>query len=158
MGEERQILAKELHKRATKFFDRRRVISNNVDEIWAIDLLDMSFYKNENEGYRYILNVIDVFSRYYFAVPLKDKTMGTTLEAFKTIITQNNRCPERLWNDEGGEFVNKQWKDYLKKHNIEMYHTHGEHKTSIAERFNKILREMMSKYFTENNTQDWVNN
>ena len=68
-----QQLAEELHKPITRNFRKRRVISYGVDKIWAADLVEMQKYSKWNKGVKYLLMVIDVFSKYGWIVPLKDK-------------------------------------------------------------------------------------
>ena len=74
---ERAIFASEIHKRAVKKFRRRKVIVQKIDEIWAMDLASLESLASFNDGYKYMLCVIDVFSKYAWAVPLKNKTAAT---------------------------------------------------------------------------------
>ena len=78
-------LSNELHKPIRRNFKKRRVISNHVDDIWAADLVDMQYYSRSNKGYKYILMIIDVFSKYGWAVPLKTKTGAAVTEALESI-------------------------------------------------------------------------
>ena len=84
------------------------------------DRLIMSQYVSQNKGYKYILNVIDTFSKYLFAIPLKKKTGKETSEAFARIIKTSKRCPRKLHVDRGKEFVNKDFEKMLKKFDIQM--------------------------------------
>ena len=68
-----QQLAEELHKPITRNFKKRRVISYGIDEIWAADLVEMQKYSKWNKGFKYLLMVIDIFSKYGWIIPLKDK-------------------------------------------------------------------------------------
>ena len=109
----------------------------------------MQEWKNVNKGYRYILNVIDCFSKFAWSVPLKDKKGETVLDAFKYIVKTSNRKPAYIWVDEGKEFYNKDMTAWLKEENITRYSTHGEHKSAIAERFINwidMLDDLVSKY------------
>ena len=107
-------LADELHAPIKCNFTRRRVITNHIDEIWASDLVEMQQFSKWNKGYRYLLMVIDVFSKYGWIVPLKDKKGESVTEAFKTIF-KDGRKPQYLWVDKGKEFYNKHVKDLLEK-------------------------------------------
>ena len=107
--------AHELHHRIVRNFPRRKVIVHNIDEIWSADLVEMS----NDKSYHYILTVIDIFSKYAWAIPLKNKQSMTVIDAFKSIITQSKRSPTKLWCDYGSEFINKQFKKYLSDNNIE---------------------------------------
>jgi len=86
-----------------KNFERRPVLVKSVDNTWAIDLVDMADL-HVDKGYRYILCIIDVLSKYAWAVPLKQKTPKTTLAAIKSVIFSSGRSPEKIWCDRGGEF------------------------------------------------------
>ena len=83
-----QQLAAELHKPIRRKFVKRRVICNHIDEIWCSDLVEMQQFSKWNKGYRYLLMVLDVFSKYGWIVPLKDKKSETVAEAFKTIFKE----------------------------------------------------------------------
>ena len=129
---------------------------NEIDDVWAADLVELQEWKNVNKSYRYILNVIDCFSKYAWSVPLKDKRGETVLDAFKYIVETSNRKPMYIWVDEGKEFYNKDMTAWLKDENILRYSTHGEHKSAIAERFNRTLKERMWRRFTAENTRNWI--
>jgi len=105
----------------------------------------MQEWKKQNNEYKYMLNVIDILSKFAWSIPMKNKTGLTTLEAFKQIAKESGRIPKHLWVDQGKEFYNKDVKHWLKENNIIMYSTYGEHKSAVVERFNKTLKEMMWK-------------
>lgn len=153
-----KILAKELHKPVNKKFERRRVISNAVNEIWSADLVDLSEWAPKNNGYKYLLNVIDLFSRYVWSIPLKDKSGKTVLTAFKSIVEDAESSPQKLWVDQGTEFYNKDFLKYLKQINCSIYSTYSENKASVIERFNRTLKTMMWLMFSENNSRNWIDN
>ena len=96
---------------------------------------------------RYALVVIDAFSRYAWAQPLKSKTPQAVWAAMQTILDDANTKPERLWVDQGTEFYNKLWTDKLKQLNITRYSTFGEYKVSIAERFIRMLKTNLFRQF-----------
>ena len=129
---------------------------NEIDDVWAADLVELQEWKNVNKGFRYILNVIDCFSKYAWSVPLKDKKGETVLDAFKYIVKTSNRKPMYIWVDEGKEFYNEDMTVWLKDENITRYSAHGEHKSAIAERFNRTLKERMWRRFTAANTRTWT--
>jgi hypothetical protein len=151
-----KILSKELHKPVTRTFKRAQVITTGINDIFAADLADMSQFADENDGYKYLLTVIDCFSRYAWAVPIKDKKGDTVLNAFIEIINKSKRKPNRLWVDQGKEFVNKKMAEWLKENNILIYHTFGEHKASIVERFNRTLKSIMWRRLTEEQNDKWL--
>jgi len=113
----------------------------------------MQKFSKWNKGYKYLLMVIDVFSKYGWIIPLKDKKGETVMNAFKTIFN-DGRKPEYLWVDKGKEFYNKFINDLLEKHNILMYSTENEEKSSVVERWNRTIKTKMWKQFTvQGNTQ-----
>jgi hypothetical protein len=144
--------SQELHKPFIKKFDRRKVISTGIDDIHSCDLVDMQEWSKENDGYKYLLNVVDVFSRYAWSIPLKTKSAAEVVDAFADI----KRKPNKIWVDKGGEFYNKQMDAYISKNNIVRYSTYGEHKSAIVERFNKTLKSWMWRKFTELQTRRWI--
>ena len=100
-----------------------------------------------NKGINYLLCAIDLFSKYVWVVPLKDKRRITIVNAFQKIISKG-RKPNKIWVDQGSEFYNKSFKDFLKINNIEMYSTYNEGKSVVAERFIRTLKNKIFKYMT----------
>ena len=145
-------LAKELHKPVRKHFKKRRVISKHVDDIWAADLVDMKYYSPSNKGYKYILMIIDVFSKYGWAEPLRNKSGAETIRAFSKIWDSGQKPPKYLWTDKGKEFDNKAFRKLLKQKNVHLYWTENEEKSSVVERWNRTIKSKMWKYFTKNRT------
>ena len=142
-------LSEELHKPIRKKINRRRVIVNGIDKIWAADLADMKAFAKANKGFVFLLLVIDIFSKYGWIVPLKNKEGKTVASAFKTIFKE--RKPEKIWVDKGREFYNKDVKAL-----VELYSTENEEKSSIVERWVRTMKEKMWKYFTDNNTNTYI--
>ena len=89
-----------LHKPARRNFKRNRVIVGGIDEEWQMDLADMQSLKQYNDGYRYLLVCIDVFSKYVWVVPIKSKTGPALVEEFKVILL-SGRKPEKIMTDQG---------------------------------------------------------
>ena len=113
----------------------------------------MQQFSKWNKGYRYLLMVLDVFSKYGWIIPLKDRKGETITKAFKTIFKEG-RKPQYLRVDKGKEFYNKHLKDLLEKHNIQMYSTENEEKSSVCERWNRTIKTKMWKELTvQGNTQ-----
>ena len=100
-----------------------------------------------NKGIKYLLCVIDLFSKYAWVIPIKDKKGTIIVNAFKKIISKK-RKPNKIWFDQGSEFYNKSFKDFLKINNIEMYSTYNEGKSVVAERFIKTLKNKIFKHMT----------
>ena len=116
----------------------------------------MSQLKEYNNGMRYMLTVIDVFSKFAFAKPLIDKRGPTVLNAFYDILEESNRKPTKIQSDAGTEFTNKGLKVALQQLGIKYYVNFSENKASIVERFNRTLKTKMWKYFTHKNTYRYV--
>jgi len=151
------ILAEELHKPVRKRFPRRKVILHDVDETWGMDLCFMNDLATDNDGYKYLLTIIDCFSKFAWAVPLKTKDAKTVFEAFISIINSSRRKPKHIWVDEGSEFYNSIFTKWLKSNNVIRYSTYENFHNPIIERFNRTLKTMMWKRFTLNNTRNWLN-
>jgi len=125
-----------------------------MDDIWAADLIDLRSNSKDNGGYKYVLMVIDVFSKYGWAVPLKTKTGVAVTEALETIF--NDHTPKKLWVDEGKEFYNQTLEPVLKKHDIQIYSTHNDEKCPVVERWNRTIKTQLWKYFTANGTYTYT--
>ena len=151
-----KILSEELHKSKRKNYPRRKIIVNHIDEIFAADLVEIQKFSKLNKGYRYLLTCIDIFSKFSWVIPLKDKRGITIKQALQRIFKQ--RKPKFLWTDRGTEFYNKQVQDLLNENNIKLYSTNNsEIKSSVIERFNRTFKNMMYKKFTENNNTIFYN-
>ena len=116
-------LANELHESIIRKFKKRNVYSSFKDNIWGVDLADTQSLSKYNNKIKYLSCVIDLFSKYAWVVPIKDKKGTSVDNAFKKILSNSNRKPNKIWIDQGSEFCNKPFKDFLKINNIEMYST-----------------------------------
>ena len=145
------ILADELHKPVIKKFNKRKVYSQFNDNIWGVDLADMQSLSIKNKGIKYLLCAIDLFSKYAFVVPLKDKKGISITNAFKKIIKQSGRKPNKIWVDQGSEFYNHDFKKWLSDNDIEMYSTYNEGKSVVVERFIRTLKNKLYKHMTATN-------
>ena len=151
-----KILSEELHKPKRKNYPRRKIVVNHIDEIFAADLVEMQKFAKLNKGYRYLLTCIDIFSKFSWVIPLKDKKGITIKNALQKIFKQR-KC-KFLWTDRGTEFYNKQVQDLLDENNIKLYSTNNsEIKSAVIERFNRTFKNMMYKKFTENNNTIFYN-
>ena len=101
-----------------------------------------------NKGIRFLLCVIDIFSKYTWVVPLKDKKGITIVKEFQIILKQSNRKPNKIWVDKGSEIYNASFKKWLQDNDIVMYSTHNEGKSVVAERFIRTLKSKIYKYMT----------
>ena len=116
----------------------------------------MQQLQSYNHGFRHILNVIDVFSKFVWSVPIKDKTGKTITNTFQSIFKTSKRKPNKLWVDNGSEFDSNVFKKWLVENEIKMYSTFNAGKAVVIERFNRTLENKMYKYFTANNTYKYV--
>ena len=153
-----QILSNELHKPRKINFTRKKIISNNIDHIWGIDLITMIKYSKQNKNYKYILTVIDFFSKYSWCYPLKTKKSEEIINSFKDIFKKSKRKPKLIQSDEGTEFTNNVTQTFFKNNNIKWYHTYNRDiKCSICERYNRTILNEIYKNFTLNNNTVWIN-
>ena len=134
------MLADELHKPIIRKINKRKVFSQFKDNIWGVDLADMQSLSRKNKGIKYLLYVIDLYSKYAFVVPLKDKKGISIVNAFDKIIKQSNRELNKIWVDQGGEFYNNVFEKCLSDNDINMYSTYNEGKSVVAERFIRTLK------------------
>lgn len=143
-----------LHKPVRHKFRRNRVIAKGINDQFQADLVDMQSLSKYNNGFKYLLTCIDVFSKRAWAIPLRNKSGKSVLSAFKIIFQE--RKPKYLQTDKGTEFKNETLQKYLKQQNIKFFTTNNETKACIVERFNRSLRGKMWKYFTEFNTYNYI--
>lgn len=144
-----------LHKSRRKTFQRNPVVVTNIDQQWQADLVDMQKFSSQNRGYKYLVTVIDIFSKYAFAIPVKNKSATELKSVFKKLF--ESRQPVVLQTDQGLEFDNSSLKQLLKNKGIQYFTTRNtETKCAIVERFNKTLRNRMFKYFTANGTRKYT--
>ncbi|KAK3907144.1 Putative uncharacterized transposon-derived protein [Frankliniella fusca] len=144
-----------LHKPARRRFPRNVTYADNIDESWQTDLTDFQSLKKDNDGFSYILCVIDVFSKFAWAVPIKDKS--GPLKGFQTIFKTTDRRPTRLFSDKGKEYINKTFQKFLKENNITYIHTHNpDIKCSIVERWQRTIKSQLFKRFTHTEQYRYV--
>ena len=148
--QQQQQLAKEVFSPQITKFRRQRIIPLYKDETWSADLIDKSSLSKYNNNYKFILTVIDIFTKYAWAIPLKNKSGLSITNGFTIILSESpqggseRRKPEKLWVDRGSEFYNKTFKSLLKEYGtgkaasgIELYSTYSDLKAVFIERFNR---------------------
>ena len=141
-------LADGLHKPIVRKLNKRKVYSSFKDNIWGVDLADMQLLSKFNKGIRFLLCAIDIFSKYAFVVPLKDKKGASIVNAFQSILDKSERKPNKIWIDQGSEFYNHNFKKWLANNDISMYSMYNEGKSVVAERFIRTLRNKLYKHMT----------
>lgn len=150
-------IVNEIHKPARINFKRRHVIIKGLDETFQTDLVEMIPYSKFNRGYRYILVVIDTFSKYVWVEPVKTKSGIDVSKAMQKIFSRNNRIPKNLMSDFGREYYNQNFKKLMEKYKIHHYSSFSSKKSSIVERVNRTLKSLMWKEFSFQGTYKWVN-
>ena len=128
-----------------------------IDDIWSLDMLDLKDYGPENNrGYRYVLVVIDNFSKYGWTTPLKNKNSLTIKDSFENNLINSKRKPNLLETDRGKEFYNNIFQDCLNKNNIKHYSRNSYLGAVFAERFNKSIRDLLKRPVFEKGDGNWV--
>ena len=140
-----------------KNYPTNKTIIKSIDDTWSSDLLDMNDYGSKNNKvYRYILVVIDNFSKYGWTIPLKNKYAQSITDAFSEITKLSNRKPNLLETDDGMEYVNKKFDAFLNKHNIKRYSRNTALGAVFAERFNRTKRNLLKKPVFLAGHADWI--
>lgn len=145
-----------LHKPIRLKFMRRKVLAYGIGELMQCDLIDMSKLAKFNDGIKYVLTAIDVFSKYAYAIPLKSKNSESMLKAFKELFKQCKMNISKIQSDFGREFHNKLVTNYFKQLNIHHYSSYSEHKASVVERFNRTLKSRLFRIFTHTNSYRYI--
>lgn len=153
---EKNQLVNELHKPLRKKYLRRRTVIRHLDDLWQSDLGQLDLYSKYNKNYKFILVVIDCFSKFVWCRPLKTKTGDEVTKAFADILDNEKRHPENLQTDQGKEYYNTSFRNLMKKYSINHYSTYTAMKASIAERVMRTLKEKLFKYFSLNGTYKWI--
>ena len=156
--------AEEVRKSFIRKFEKRKVYSSRIDNIWGTDLDDMQLLSKFNKGFRFLLCFIDIYSKYAWLISLDYKKGITTTNTFSKILDESNGKLNKIWVDKGSKFYNRSMKSWLEKNAIEMYSTHNKGKPVVAERFirtlkNKTYKDMtlISKNMYINKLDDIVN-
>ena len=128
-----------------------------IDDIWSLDILDLKDYgPKNNRGYRYVLVIIDNFSKYGFTIPLKNKNAQTIKDSFENILISSKRKPNLIESDRGKEFYNNIFQDFLNKNNIKLYSRNSSYGAVFAERFNRTIRDLLKKVVFEQGDAKWI--
>lgn len=149
-------VVKELHSDARRNFPRRKFIIRGIDETFQADLVEMIPYASKNQNFKYILTVIDVFSKFAWAFPIKNKTGIEVTKAMENIFKKDHRIPKNMQTDLGKEFYNKNFSDLMKNYKINHYSTYSAKKAAIVERFNRTLKRKMWMQFNLQGTYRWL--
>lgn len=145
-----------LHKAARRRFSTRPYRVGTVDQQWQADLVEMQPYARANQGNRYLLTVIDLFSRYGWAEPLHNKTAKEVAGALERIFQSSGRHPLLLQTDQGKEFENIPMRQMLARYHSRQFAVKSPFKAAIVERFNRTLKTKMWRAFTHQNNYNYL--
>ena len=144
-------LAKAVFSPQITMFRRERTLTLYKDETWSADLIDKSSLSKYNNNYKFTLTVINIFTKYAWAIPLKNKSGLSITNCFKKVLSEHPqggsepKKPEKLWVDRGSEFYNKTFKSLLKEYETKLYSTYSDLKAVFIERFNRTLLHIINK-------------
>lgn len=151
----KQQVVDEIHYSARKNFPRRRTEIKGINETLQADLVEMIPYAKDNKNIKYILTVIDIFTKFAWAFPIKNKTGLEVTQAMEKIL-KSGTIPKNLHTDMGKEFFNKHFSKLMNSHKINHYSTYSTKKAAIVERFNRTLKNKMWKKFSFNGSYKWL--
>ena len=161
--QQQHLLAKEVFSPQKTKFRRERILPLYKDETWSVDLIDKSSLSKYNNNYKFILTVIDIFTKYAWAIPLKNISGLSIINGFKTILSKGphggseHKKPEKLWVDRSSEFYNKTFKSLLREYETKLYSTYSDLKAVFIERFNRTLIHINNKSMFISGYGKWVN-
>jgi Integrase core domain len=156
ISETKRAIANELHKAARRSFKRRRTIIKGYADLWQADIAEMQPYSRENNGNRYILMVIDCYSKYLWAEPLKSKSAEDVYQVMKSIVERVKKIPKNLQTDHGTEFYNKRFSQLMKKYKINHYSTYSTKKAAIVERVIRTIKGWLYREFSAQGNNRWI--
>ena len=146
-----------LHKPARKHYERNHIYVSGIDAQWQADLADMQSISRQNNGMRYMLTVIDVFSKFAWVAPVKSKDATTITSAFKDVLNQAApRKPKRLQTDKGKEFFNSSFAQLMKHYGIEHFASNSDQKAAVVERFNRTIKTRIWTMLSDRGTVRWI--
>ena len=141
-------LAGKLQEPIIKRFERRKVHPPFIGNVLGANLEDMQMIDKFNRGFRFLLGVINIYSKYASVIPLKGKKWITITNGFQKKLDERNSNPNEIWVDKGNEFCNRSMELFLQNNGIKIYSTHNEGKSAIAGRFIRTLKNKIYKYET----------
>lgn len=154
----KQEVVEEIHKAARRNFIRRPVTLKGINDLWQADLIDIQSVAKVNKGYKYILVIIDCFSKFVWTAPVKTKTKSEITNAFQQLLNKSGLSPTNLQTDLGKEFYNNEFSKLMTLYKINHYSSYSTKKASIVERVIKTLKGKLYKYFSLAGNYKWVGN
>ena len=137
-------------------FRRSRYVVDTIDSLWEMDLAQLDNIQSFNSGFKFLLFVIDCFSKFLWIQPIKDKTHTSVLYALKNVLS-GTRKPTSIRSDLGKEFKNQYVRKYLSNQGINAYYSLNDTKCAIVERSIRSLKSILYRYFRHNQTYKYVN-
>ena len=140
-----------------KYYATNKTDVYHIDDIWSLDILDLKDYGPENNrGYRYVLVIIENFSKFGWTIPLKNKNAQTVKDSFENILISSKRKPNLIESDRGKEFYNSLCQDFLNKNNIKLYSRNTSYGAVFAERFNRTIKDLFKRPVFERGDGNWI--
>ena len=140
-----------------KSYSTNKTDVHHIDDTWSLDILDLKDYGPENNrGYRYVLVIIDNFSKFGWTIPIKNKNAQTIKDSFESIFISSKRKPNLIESDRGKEFYNNIFQDFLNRNNIKLYSRNSSYGAVFAERFNRTIRDLLKKIVFEEGDAKWI--
>ena len=154
----KKIFINELYsKRARKSYPTNKTDVYHIDDTWSLDILDLKDYgPKNNRGYRYVLVIIDNFSKFGWTIPLKNKSAQTLKDSFENVLISSKRQPNLIETDDGSEFINKVFTNLLNTKKIKRYSRNTALRAVFAERFNRTIRDLLKKPVFEKGDGNWI--
>ena len=144
-----------LHKPARKRYRRLKTVTSGPFVQFQADLMDLQKLSRENDGYKYVVLFIDIFTRYVWCRPIKRKTPEETTAVLQAIIEESGRQPYTIQTDQGTEFLGS-FKKFCKAKGIEHFYTRSESKSALAERAIRTIKNKLYRYFTHKGARRYV--
>ena len=155
MRDLKEAIVNELHKSARVHFPRRNTVLKGINDLYQADLIEVKPHSKVNKGFKYILTIINCFTKVADALPLKDKTGKSVTDAMEIAIKRDKNQIKHLQTDDGKEYFNKDFTQLMDKYKINHYSTKSEKKAAIIERFNRTLKGAMYKFFSKRGSYVW---
>lgn len=146
-----------LHRKKIRKFRRNKYILRGIDDLWQSDLADVTKFAASNGGVKYLLVIIDCFSKYLWVKTLTSKTSNIVTASIRRFLNSTKRKPKNWQVDKGGEFRNALLEKLMKEYSINFYSINNpDTKAAFAERVIRTLKDRIYRYLTEKNTWKYV--
>lgn len=152
----KEVVVTEIHRPARRNYKRRNVILKGINDLWQSDICVLSNLSRFNKGYKYILVVIDCFSKYLWTRALKTKSANDVKKAILDILSREKKLPQYFQSDHGTEYYNKQVKHIFDEYKIKHYSTFTIKKANFAERVIRTLKTRLYHSFHLRGTYRWI--